>query len=94
MGEAVTAAENGLPAIRPVNDRLREAKDYRTFYLADNSYHYANETAISVGIRVERFQVQVESQKFDWLDQISIISFLLAFNMACETSEIYELAAL
>lgn len=35
--------DKDLPVVRPVNSRFREARDYRTYPLAENSSHQINE---------------------------------------------------
>lgn len=88
-------SKEDLPkTIRPVNNRFRDALDFRTYRLVDTSPKYDDRVAKRVAKWAKRLQVQMKTNIFDSFDPISIISFLSAFKLACDTNGVHEGAAM
>lgn len=82
-----------MPVIHSVSDGFQEALDYRTYLLADKSSNYDDEVVISVPNWTKRLQVQMKFQVFDSFNLISIIIFVLASKLVCNTNGVHEGAA-
>lgn len=83
-----------LPIIQLIKNRFEEELNYRTYCLSDKSSNYVVEVPQSVDKWAKSLQVQMKMQIFDSFDPVSILSFLSAFKLACDTSGVNEGAAL
>lgn len=59
---------------------------YGSCCLADQSQHYDDDLARHIAKMAKRLEVQLKLQMFDGSNPITILSFLLAFQMACDTN--------
>lgn len=73
-----------------VNANYRIALDYRCHRLSDRSQYYDIQVAGQVSKMTRRLSVLSKSQIIDGSDPISILRFILAFKMVCDSIGIQE----
>lgn len=80
--------------IRSVIKRYEHALDYHIYCRVDKSPMYDENVAENIEKWAKRLQTQIRSHMFGAFDVISVTSFLPAFKLARDTSEIHDGAAI
>lgn len=69
-----------LKLICPLNDPCKEALDFTTYLLANDSSRYDDQLAADVAKWAKDLQVKMKSSIFDHFHAISLTSFLSSFS--------------
>jgi len=83
-----------LRPIQPTNELFTDAVNYQTYRLTNRSKRYNSSVSKRISKMQKGMNVQLQSQKFDGTDPVTVINFLDAFQTACDTNGIHEGAAM
>lgn len=86
-------AEPILPVLQTVSINYKQAVDYRTHCLANQSAGLSKTMSSYMYAMAKNFKSQMKVHIFDPSDPISIIGILATFELACNTKNIQEGAA-
>lgn len=82
--------EDGVEVLHAVNEWFRLVMDFHGYRLADRSTHYKEQATNHPANWASRPQVQMKSELFEIMDQISIIGFIHAFKTAGDNNRVQE----
>lgn len=77
-----------------MKDCFKKAMNYHSYWLTNRSWNYDGKVAKHVAKWASGFRSIKKSQLFDPMDTISVMGFLHAFNMDCDTNQVHEGAAM
>lgn len=86
--------EEKLEVIDLVRYCFKKAVDYRTFRLVDTSTKYNRTVSKYIFKMSKRMTTQKKPHTFNLFDPFSIIDFLQAFKLVCNTNGVHEGAAI
>lgn len=78
------------PIVRHISVHFQKVLYYRVHRLPSKSFHYDTGAARSVAIKANLLQLQTKLLVLDFLDYISILSFLSKFKLACNKSGVLK----
>lgn len=86
--------KDGAKEPLPVNERFKKEMDFKSYHLAHPSTHHHDPVGKHLQNMASRLQVRVKYQLFHPIDQILIIVFCPALQIASDNSGVHERVAL
>lgn len=77
-------------SVGPLNILYRQALDYCSYNLVDNSWKYDGNIAKKIEKLAKRLQTPMQLHTFNAIDPVYVFSFLSTLKLACESSGIHE----
>lgn len=88
------ASKESITVTELVKPYYRTALDYPSYQLSNRSWNYYHELASRNSKMTKRLEVHMKTPMVDSSDPIRILSFLSAFQMACDTNGVHKHASI